>query len=214
MQLQARLSQPGDVWFQERQPAAHTKSAPKLRLRIDGYRPGCDLGLIRTAGAMQRRGGMTPRAMVMLAALAAFRAMIFDGHTAPVITLLLFSLPYVDIPGKGNNGLQIESAGSYNSAMPSASNSRQFGEKLLESNVTGTVKWFRERILNEGGEGTGGHFGFIIRDDGAANVFVHGSDVEMLSYPLVVGRQVIFDIVEGRRGPKAVNVVMLPDEIP
>ena len=62
---------------------------------------------------------------------------------------------------------------------------------------TGTVKWFNA----EKG------FGFIARDNGGKDVFVHISALERSGLTaLDQGDRVTFDIVEGRKGPEAVKV--------
>ena len=48
-------------------------------------------------------------------------------------------------------------------------------------------------------------FGFIVRDDTNEDLFVHKSAFEM-SGPLNAGDQVEFNVVKGRKGPKASNV--------
>lgn len=64
--------------------------------------------------------------------------------------------------------------------------------------ATGTVKWFND---------TKG-FGFIQRDDGQADVFVHQSAIEKDGYrTLQEGEKVTFDVEQGDKGPKAANVV-------
>jgi CspA family cold shock protein len=61
----------------------------------------------------------------------------------------------------------------------------------------GTVKWFSA----ERG------FGFIARDNGGKDVFVHVSALERSGITsLGDGQQVIVDIVEGRKGPEAARV--------
>ncbi len=63
----------------------------------------------------------------------------------------------------------------------------------------GTVKWFNE---SKG-------FGFITQEDGT-DVFAHYSDIKGNMYKtLAEGDLVSFDVVEGDKGPKAVNIVKL-----
>ncbi|MEW5745220.1 MAG: cold-shock protein [Nitrospirota bacterium] len=60
----------------------------------------------------------------------------------------------------------------------------------------GKVKWFNEAK----------GFGFIQQENGA-DVFVHYSAIKSDGFKtLAEGQKVQFDIVEGDRGPKAINV--------
>ena len=62
--------------------------------------------------------------------------------------------------------------------------------------ATGKVKWFNE---------TKG-YGFVTSDDGT-DAFVHHSDIEGEGFKtLAEGEDVTFEITEGPKGPKAVNV--------
>lgn len=66
--------------------------------------------------------------------------------------------------------------------------------------VTGKVKWFNE---NKG-------YGFIERDDGAGDVFVHYSAVQGEGFKtLAEGQKVEFDVAESEKGPQARNVVKI-----
>ncbi len=71
----------------------------------------------------------------------------------------------------------------------------------MESNrQKGTVKWFNEKK----------GFGFITPEDGSRDVFVHFSDINATGFrTLHEGDVVEFSVVEGERGPKATNVVVL-----
>jgi CspA family cold shock protein len=63
--------------------------------------------------------------------------------------------------------------------------------------VKGKVKWFN----NQKG------YGFITRDDGSGDVFVHFSSVQGDGFKsLAEGDAVEFEIVDSDKGPKAANV--------
>ena len=65
--------------------------------------------------------------------------------------------------------------------------------------VQGTVKWFNE---SKG-------YGFITRDDGD-DVFAHYSAIDGNGFKtLTEGDTVSFDIVEGNKGPKAINIIKI-----
>ena len=62
--------------------------------------------------------------------------------------------------------------------------------------ANGTVKWFNNRK----------GFGFIQQEDGP-DLFVHFSSIASDGYrSLNEGEEVTFDVEDGERGPKAVNV--------
>jgi CspA family cold shock protein len=63
--------------------------------------------------------------------------------------------------------------------------------------ATGKVKWFNDQK----------GFGFIQRDDGGKDVFVHHTAINATGFrSLAEGQAVQFDIVEDSKGPKAQNV--------
>jgi len=66
--------------------------------------------------------------------------------------------------------------------------------------ITGTVKWFND----EKG------FGFITRDDGQKDVFVHHSAIRSEGFrSLAEGQKVEFEVVQGAKGPAAEGVVKI-----
>ncbi len=66
--------------------------------------------------------------------------------------------------------------------------------------LKGTVKWFN----NSKG------YGFIGRDDGGSDIFLHYSAITSEGYKsLSEGDQVEFEIVQGPKGPQAANVTKI-----
>ena len=68
--------------------------------------------------------------------------------------------------------------------------------------ATGTVKWFD----------TVKGFGFIVREDGEKDCFVHHSAIEGTGFKsLREGDRVEFDVVQGPKGPAAEKVTVIKD---
>lgn len=66
--------------------------------------------------------------------------------------------------------------------------------------MRGKVKWFNEQK----------GYGFLSRDDGAGDVFVHFSSIQNQGFKtLAEGDVVEFDVEESDKGPKAANVVKI-----
>jgi CspA family cold shock protein len=63
--------------------------------------------------------------------------------------------------------------------------------------ITGTVKWFND---SKG-------YGFITRQDGGKDVFVHHSAIQGGGFKsLAEGQNVTFDVEQGSKGPSAAKV--------
>lgn len=63
--------------------------------------------------------------------------------------------------------------------------------------ITGTVKWFND---SKG-------YGFITRQDGGKDVFVHHSAIQGDGFKsLAEGQKVTFDVEQGPKGPSAATV--------
>ena len=62
--------------------------------------------------------------------------------------------------------------------------------------ATGKVKWFN---ANKG-------YGFIVPDDGSADLFVHHSEIKAGDSSLNEGQTVEFEVGQGKKGPCATNV--------
>lgn len=66
--------------------------------------------------------------------------------------------------------------------------------------MKGKVKWFSDQK----------GYGFLAKDDGSGDVFVHFSSISGDGYKsLSEGEAVEFDIVDSDKGPKAANVVKI-----
>jgi CspA family cold shock protein len=66
--------------------------------------------------------------------------------------------------------------------------------------ATGKVKWFNEKK----------GYGFIERDDGSGDVFVHYSAIQGDGFKtLAEGQKVEFDVSDSDKGPQASNVVKI-----
>ncbi|MGD2174970.1 MAG: cold shock domain-containing protein [Candidatus Brocadiaceae bacterium] len=64
--------------------------------------------------------------------------------------------------------------------------------------VRGKVKWFSDRK----------GYGFITREDGGQDVFVHHSAIEGVGFKTLSENEAVeFDVEQGPKGPRAVNVV-------
>lgn len=70
----------------------------------------------------------------------------------------------------------------------------------MSDRITGTVKWFN------GSKG----YGFITREDGGKDVFVHFTAIQGDGFRnLDEGQRVEFEVQDGPKGPQAANVVKL-----
>lgn len=71
---------------------------------------------------------------------------------------------------------------------------------MSNATVTGTVKWFND----EKG------FGFIKQESGK-DVFVHYNSIQGMNgrKTLREGQRVSFEVIEGKKGPQAENVVVV-----
>ena len=82
-------------------------------------------------------------------------------------------------------------------AAPRFSTRPRFEEQPSGPPVSAVVKWFK----SEKG------FGFIVRDGGGKDVFVHASALQRAGLTsLDEGQRVVVDIAEGHKGPEATGI--------
>ena len=104
--------------------------------------------------------------------------------------------------GPGHKGPHVTEVLSVDSSTAVPATPRRSGSQAAVSSglpveEPGTVKWFN----------TDKGFGFIARDDGGKDVFVHISALERSGLTgLGEGQRVVVDIVEGRKGLEATRV--------
>lgn len=70
---------------------------------------------------------------------------------------------------------------------------------MSASRVTGKVKFFSDPK----------GFGFIVPDDGSAEIFVHRTDLSGSLDILLVDQRVSYEIADGRKGKKAASVELV-----
>ena len=74
--------------------------------------------------------------------------------------------------------------------------------EYLDNSKTGIVAWFDSKK----------GIGFLERDNGEKDLFVHWTNIEMEGFKtLKPGQKVYFEIGENHRGPQAINVKILSE---
>jgi CspA family cold shock protein len=142
---------------------------------------------------MYRRSGASAMAFLLVVA-ACTQSSERDAGVANDTASAALTYPRPDSPAT-RTAVPETTSGGQESASPAAPT----GETV----VTGTVKWFND---SKG-------FGFLSRDDGGRDVFVHHAAIETpASRTLTTGQKVRFILVEGPKGPAASQVRVIQNE--
>ena len=105
---------------------------------------------------------------------------------------------------QGQRGLQVTEVLGVDSSTRTPFESSQPGSisSSAEASIqeSGTVKWYSAMK----------RFGFIVRDDGGKDIFVHASVLQRAGIDdLSPGQRVTVDIIEGRKGPEASSIQLI-----
>ena len=170
------------------QPRFEAPSGPPVRAVVKWFKPERGFGFVELAdgsgdaflhASVLERNGITA---VQTGETLELR--VAPGQKGPQVTEILSVDSSTATP-----------AAARRPAYPAAGRVGPSTEATVEE--AGTVKWFNAQK----------GFGFIVRDDGGKDAFVHASVLERSGVAtLNEGQRVLVDIAEGRKGPEAVRV--------
>ena len=170
------------------EPRFEAPSGPPVRGIVKWFSPEKGFGFVElsdgSGDAFLHGSVLAQRGIGAVQPGETLEVLIGPGHKGPHVTEVLSADSSTASPVAPRRS-SIRSATSYNPPSDTA------GEE------TGRVKWFN----------TDKGYGFITRDSGAEDLFVHISAVERSGLTgLSEGDRVIVDIAEGRKGPEAARV--------
>jgi CspA family cold shock protein len=173
-----------------RQPSVEVPSGPLVRAVVKWFNPEKGFGFVELSdgsgdgflhGSVLARSGINA-----VQPGETLEVQVGPGHTGPHVTEVLSVDSSTAPPAIRNR-----------SSSGQTTSSGQSAEAVEE---TGTVKWFN----------TERGFGFIARDSGRKDVFVHISAVERSGLSsLSEGDRVVVNVAEGRKGPEAATVRLI-----
>jgi cold shock protein len=124
---------------------------------------------------------------------------IAPGQRGPQVTEVLNVDSSTAAPARPPRSGPRMGGGGYGGGMGGGGGGYEQTPLVASSQEQGTVKWYNA---------TKG-FGFIVRDGGGKDVFVHASALQRAGLMnLAEGQRVVVDIAEGRKGPEAVGITL------
>jgi CspA family cold shock protein len=170
------------------QPRFDAPSGPPVRAVVKWFKPERGFGFVEmtdgSGDAFLHASVLERGAIPAVQAGETLEVRVAPGQKGPQVTEILSVDSSTATPAPARR-----------SAYPAASRAPAPNEPTVEE--AGTVKWFNAQK----------GFGFIVRDDGGKDAFIHASVLERSGVPtLNEGQRVLIDIAEGRKGPEAVRV--------
>ena len=169
-------------------PRFETPSGPPVRAVVKWFKPERGFGFVElsdgSGDAFLHASVLDRNGVSAVQAGETLEVRVAPGQKGPQVTEVISVDSSTATP-----------AGARRSPYPAASRGPALSEDTVQE--AGTVKWFNAQK----------GFGFIVRDDGGKDAFVHASVLERSGIDtLNEGQRVLIDIAEGRKGPEAVKV--------
>ena len=168
-------------------PRFEAPSGPPVRAVVKWFKPERGFGFVElsdgSGDAFLHASVLERNGITAVQAGETLEIRVAPGQKGPQVTEVISVDSSTAVP-----------AAARRSAYPTA-NRMPSPETSVEE--AGTVKWFNAQK----------GFGFIVRDEGGKDAFVHASALERSGIgTLNEGQRVVMDIAEGRKGPEAVRV--------
>ena len=169
-------------------PRFETPSGPPVRAVVKWFKPERGFGFVElsdgSGDAFLHASVLDRNGVSAVQAGETLEVRVAPGQKGPQVTEVISVDSSTATP-----------AGARRSPYPAASRGPALSEDTVQE--AGTVKWYNAQK----------GFGFIVRDDGGKDAFVHASVLERSGIDtLNEGQRVLIDIAEGRKGPEAVKV--------
>ena len=170
------------------QPRFEAPSGPPVRAVVKWFKPERGFGFVEmtdgSGDAFLHASVLERNGIAVVQAGETLEVRVAPGQKGPQVTEILSVDTSTATPAPARR-----------SPYPPAGRGPASTEPTVEE--AGTVKWFNAQK----------GFGFIVRDEGGKDAFIHASVLERSGVAtLNEGQRVLIDIAEGRKGPEAVRV--------